>query len=99
MEKYTVAEDIPVLCLLAKSFPDGVKEAHHKLRAMLPTTEGREFYGISWKDLNGKIIYKAAVRIEESEEAEKYCCDTFIIRRGSYLSIFIDDFTKDKSAI
>ena len=66
-EKYLINKDIRVLCISA-AFPNGVMSAHQKLHALFPEKE-RMFYGISWSDGKGGIIYKAAA--EELQKADR----------------------------
>ena|SRR5215210_4175028 len=99
MEKYNLPNDFKVFCVTAKSFPDGIKEAWEKLHKMLPTTEGRTFYGISYGDGKGGIIYQAAVTESFEGEAEKYGCESFTIKKGEYLTEPITDYMKNIETI
>jgi hypothetical protein len=99
MEKYNLDHDIKVFYITAKSFPDGIGAAYQKLHALLPNTEGRQFYGISYLDGSigkGHIIYKAAVEEAYAGEAEKYGCEAFIIKKGTFLSETLMDWRKDE---
>ena len=99
MEKYFIDCDIKTFYVTATSFPDGVLKAHQALHALLPTTENRRFFGISFPGKAGNIIYKAAVEENYPGEAEQLNCETFIIRKGVYLSKTIKDFMKDLSNV
>ena len=55
----------------------------------------RQFFGISYPETPSKIIYKAAVEESYPGEGEKLGCETFIIKKGQYISIYIKDFMKD----
>ena len=99
MEKYIIEKDIKTFYVAATSFPDGVLKAHQTLHAMLPSAGGRNFYGISFPGKNRNIIYRAAVEESYAGEAEKYNCETFIIRKGTYMSQTIKDFMKDVSFV
>ncbi len=94
MKIYNLKEDVKIFCVTAKSFPDGVKEAWEKLHGMLPTTAGRTFYGISHGDKGSNIIYKAAVKESFEGEGKKYGCETFILKKGDYLTETIIDWMK-----
>jgi hypothetical protein len=61
MEKYYLKNKVKLACVAAKSFPDGIKESFETLEKILLSTTGRNFYGISYPDINKNIIYKAAV--------------------------------------
>jgi hypothetical protein len=92
MEMYEIKNDIHVFGITAFSFPDGVEEAFQKLRNLLPSAVGREFFGISRPDRSGTIIYKAMVKASYPEEGDKYGCESFVINQGSYLSEKIAHF-------
>ena len=59
METITLNNDIKVFYITAKSFPDGVLDAHNKLHALVPFSTDRKYFGISRPE-NGTIYYKAA---------------------------------------
>jgi hypothetical protein len=99
MEKFKIEKDIKVFCMTAKSFPHGVGAAHQQLRALLPHTEGRQFYGISYSNKEGGIIYKAAVAESIEGEAEQYDCEIFIIKKGIYLRETLIDWQKDETIV
>jgi len=99
MENYYLDKPIKTFCIEANNFPMGIKAAYEKLHALLPTTEGRKFYGLSWGAGQGKIIYKAAVKELYEGEAEKYGCETFIIRQGNYISEVLKDWMKEENIV
>jgi len=95
MEKYELKEDVRVFCVKAKSFPDGVVEAFQTIEKIDPAMKARTFYGISNPDQTGKIIYKAAVVEAYEGEGAKYGYETFIIKKGEYMTETIHDFMKN----
>lgn len=99
MEKARVEEDISVFYLTAKSFPDGVMEAYEKLRLLIPDLRDRKFFGISSPNEKGEIIYKAAAEELEPGEAARLGCETFVIKKGAYISITIRNHFNDPSSI
>jgi len=99
MEIQTLKDDIKVFYIKAESFPAGIKAAHQKLHSLLPATDGRKFFGISYPERTGSIIYKAAVEESYPGEAEKLGCETFVIKKGDYLSKSLTDWRKDETAI
>ena len=99
MEKYTLESDIPVLCVTATSFPEGVMAAYDKIHSIVPKEEGRRVFGISRPEGGSAIVYKAAVEELSAGEAERYHVERFIIRKGEYTSVIITDFMKDLPAI
>lgn len=98
MENHTLDNDIKVFYVTAKSFPDGVLEAHQTLHDKLPQTSGRNFYGLSYSQ-NGEIIYKAATEELYETEAVIYDCETFTIRKGTYISEYVSNFMDDVQSI
>ena len=99
METFSIEKDILVLCVTATSFPKGVLKAHERLHALLSTIEGRNFYGISCPNEQGLIVYKAAAEQQYDGEAKQLNCETFIIKKGNYISNTIRDFHKDVGSI
>jgi len=99
MEKYMLDKDINVCCVTAASFPAKVEAAHQQLRALLPSAEGRHFFGISWGAATGDIIYKAAVETLYDGEAATYGCEVFVIKKGTYVSETIKNWRKDAASI
>lgn len=80
-------------------FPEGILAAHEKLHDLLSTSEDRNFYGISCPNEEGAIVYKAAAEQLHDDEAKQLKCETFIIKKGDYISYTIRDFHKDMGSI
>jgi predicted transcriptional regulator YdeE len=99
METITLNNDIKVFYITAKSFPDGVKQAHEQLHALIPFSKVRKYFGLSRPENGGGIVYKAAAEEKEAGEAEKLGCQTIVIKKGKYLSQTINDFMKDIPSI
>ncbi|HEV8513305.1 MAG TPA: hypothetical protein VGQ59_08510 [Cyclobacteriaceae bacterium] len=99
MEIYTLKNNIEIFCVTARSFPYEIKQAFAALINLLPTVEGRTFFGIAFEDKNGDMIYKAAVLESFGGEAEKLGCEKFIIEKGDYLTETLKDWKKDESLI
>src|SRR5215831_15363969 len=98
-EKFSIKEDIQVMCITADSFPAGVMSAHQKLHSLFPPEEGRVFYGISWSDGKGGIIYKAATNELHKGEAESHGLEIFKIRKGEYISEVLKDWSNDEQLV
>lgn len=96
MENFKIEKDINVVYINAKSFPDGVLAAHQKLHSIVPFTKERGYFGISYGNTEGGIIYKASAEILEGE---KYDLEIFTIKKGNYLSVILKDYQKDISNI
>ena len=62
------------------------------LEKKVNTKKGRSLFGISYPGRDGEIIYKAAASESYNGEAEKFGCESFTIKKGTYNAIFISDF-------
>jgi hypothetical protein len=94
MEIYTLEKDINVFYVKAKSFPEGVLEAHQQLHAIIPFSNQRRYFGISRPE-KGTIEYWAAVEELKPGESEKYNCDSFVISNGKYIGIEVKNYMKN----
>ena len=99
MKTITLAEDIKVFYVTAKSFPAGIMEAHEQLHKLVPFSKERKYFGISRPESENGIVYRAATEETYSGEAEKYHCDTLILKKGNYLSLDISNYKTDEQAI
>lgn len=99
MEQYFLDHTIKVLCIQAASFPNGVLAAHQKLHALLGKEKERKYFGISYPEKPGSIIYKAAAEEKTADEAAQLHCESFTIKEGMYHCIFIENFMQDISSI
>jgi len=97
MDNYTFQKDVPTYCVTAESFPEGIAAAHHKLQGALPHNDRRDYFGISWRDKTGKIVYKAAAQIMEGESMPDL--ETFVIKNGPYNAFYIYDYRKNPDSI
>ena|SRR6266545_4570330 len=98
-EIYLIDKDISVACITASSFPEGIGEAYKKLRSIIPSADKRTLYGISYGDKNGNTIYKAAAEESHEGEAEELGLETFTIRKGEYISEFLEDWKENETQI
>lgn len=98
MEPYKLDRNIRLICIPASSFPDGVAAAHQKLHSLLPATQRRTIFGVSWPDGKGSLIYKACAEETYPGETENLGGETFIVKKGDYISILIHDFMSNMSA-
>ncbi|MCB0746815.1 MAG: hypothetical protein H6613_09005 [Ignavibacteriales bacterium] len=64
MEIIKFINDKLVYCVTAKSFADGIVDAHKTLNKQIPVKHNRNYFGIAYMNPKYEIIYKAAV--EES---------------------------------
>lgn len=95
MENYFLEKDIKVFYVLANSFPEGILGAHQKLHKLIPYSNERRYFGISNPDKTGAIIYRAAAEELTVAEAKKIDLETFILKKGNYISIVIKNYQKE----
>ncbi len=99
MDIIFIHDDIIINCIRAKSFPEGVNEAHEMLGSKLGNKSEAERYAVSYPGKDGKIQYWAGVKValiatDLTEGIEKRT-----IPAGRYLSVIIKDFMADIGAI
>lgn len=94
METYHLKNDLKVFGKEVTTFPLGIKEAFGALLDMIPDGFKRSYYGISYMDENGKIIYIATAEEKYEGEAEKYNCEQYTVEQGEYLAVTISDWLK-----
>jgi len=99
MRRFALEKQMNTFCVKAHSFPYEIKQAFGELIGKLSSTEGRTFFGISYVDKSGEIIYKAAVLASFNDEGERLGCETFIIPKGDYLTITIKNWKMDELQI
>ncbi len=99
MNTYKLEEDILVFCKTATSFPGGIKEAHESLHRLVSFSTARRYFGLSWMNEAGDIIYKAAGEELTPGEFSKHGLETFTIRKGEYIYIDVKNFMQNVPAI
>ncbi len=99
METYILENDIKVFCVTAKSFPNGIMEAFEKLHASVKTGDRGRQFGISRPNSKGQIVYKAALEELREGDAERFGCEPFVIKKGSYIFVDSLNFMKDLPSI
>ena len=99
MKPYFLSSDINVVCVEANSFPQGITAAFDKLNSLIHSPEPRRIFGISYGDGNKNITYKAAAEENSPNEAAQLGCERFTIKKGEYISQYIEDFMKNIPAI
>jgi len=82
-----------------KTFPLAVKEAFTALLDMIPDGFKRSYYGLSYMDYKGKIVYIATAEEKEEGEAQKYHCERYTVEKGKYLAVTLDDWLKKVDCI
>jgi len=76
----------------AKSFPEGIQEAHQKLHNLVSSDTRRKYFGISHPVEDGSIEYKSAVCELYDGELREYKLEEFTIPKGNYIYIDILNF-------
>ena len=99
METIIIENDIRVMYVTAEDFPKGIPETYKKLHDLIPNVDDRKYFGISYPNESGKIIYKAAAEELEEDEADKYGLESFTIKAAKYLCIEIKNFKEDEMCI
>ena len=97
MDSFILGEDIEVVCLKATSFPDGIRSAHENLHRELPFNENRRYFGISRRDENGVVEYKAAAELLLTDRVPRL--QKFTIKGGSYNTYYINNYREKIGAI
>jgi hypothetical protein len=82
MKLYTQTEDIKVIGVQVKTFPNGIKEAFGGL--MKTFGSDRDYYGVSWMDERDSIKYYAMARAVFPEEAKQKNYESLTIAKGEY---------------
>jgi hypothetical protein len=96
---YELKNDMKVFCVQAKSFPNDIGKAFGTLIGLLPTIEGRTFFGVSYEGKNHDMIYNAAVLESFEGEGAEYGCETFTIKKGEYLTEMLKGWKKEEGSI
>jgi len=99
MDKFSLSEDIKVMCITANHFPEGIEEAHQQLKSQFPKNDNRRYFGVSKPNRIGEIIYKAAAEEIEIGEAETYGLESFRIKKGHYNSFYLKDYRENPNSI
>src|SRR5688572_14390268 len=90
MKEFELNDDIKLLLVKAKTFPDGVVPAYQELERAIVNPKGRAFFGISRGDKTG-IVYWAGVRPLGDEE-KRLRLEAFTVKRGTYVSETVSDW-------
>ena len=91
MKELEIKEDIKLILVKAKKFPDGVVAAYQELERAIVEPKGRAFYGISRGDKSGAILYWAGVRPMGDEE-QRLGLEKLTLKKGTYVSETLSDW-------
>jgi hypothetical protein len=96
---YKIKNDIRLFGRSVPTFPLGIKEAFTALLDMLPDAMNRSYYGVSYMDETGKIIYQVEAEEKYEGEAEKYKCERYVIAKGDYLAVTLNNWRSNTNCI
>ena len=99
MKTIQIPEDIPLVCVKASSFPDGVMDAHRKLHSLISHDKPRRNYSVSYMGRNGEIDYMAGSEIIEAKDNTLPGTEKFTVRKGDYISEPIHNYMQNIPAI
>src|SRR5215831_21002546 len=99
MEKYHLKEDVKILCLPVLDFPAGINEAFVSLATEFPAAGDRTYYGISWMDDTGNIVYKAAAQETARDKDKSINYESFALPKGTYFTETLKDWRKNLQCI
>lgn len=99
MEIFKLDSDLNLICVTAASFPHEIGLAFNSLLGKLKSSVGREFFGISYLDEKGGIIYKAAALETYPGEGIDLGLEKFTVQKGCYVMERIEHWRKDKDSI
>ncbi len=91
MNSYHIAEDIKLFTVTATKFPEGVQAAFEQLHSLTSIYDAIAYYGISYANANGGIIYKAAVALKDST-TDIPGIETYFLQAGEYRGMEILNF-------
>lgn len=82
-----ISEDIQTVCVVADSFPVGIKPAYEKLDRLIQKAPGRGLYGVT-EIVNGNFIYRACV--SKPTEGDDLSLQQYTISKGTYLYMLFE---------
>jgi len=98
-KQITLDRDTKVLCVTAKSFPEGITDAFDRLNNLIPFAPERKIYGLSRPENGGDIVYRAAAEELNKEEADTAGISSLTIKKGNYTGLEVKDFVTNPLAI
>ncbi len=95
MEKRTIANDITIIYLQAKSFPEGIDEVWREIFKVLPNVEKRTtYFGYSQMQADGSILYRAGTLLLADDDPKKF--STMVIPQGLYASRSLENYMEKR---
>jgi predicted transcriptional regulator YdeE len=99
MEKFIIADHIPVIGFQVKTFPIGIGEAFDSLFKKFPDGLSRNYYGISYFNDTEDIVYIVAATELKKDDAVKYQCENYLIKKGEYNAVPVFDWQNKTDSI
>lgn len=99
MEIINLDKDIRLICKQASSFPEGIGAAFKELEQLVGMADERMFYGLSRPEGGKGIVYKAAVEELYEGEAAKLQAESYVVKKGNYISERILNWRSDETSI
>lgn len=91
--------DIQLLCLTADFSEDGIEQAHQQLHARVANSDKRKSFGLSFVSDRGIVPYDAAIETLHAGEAETFGLESFLLRKGKYMSLLVKGGRKNRDEI
>ena len=98
MKIVNIPNDIHTLTIKAKSFPQGIGEAHETIQRLFPYAKQRRYFGMSSPE-KGIIVYKAATEQMSGDNDQAPGVEKFVIEKGDYISLTVTNFVKNPMAV
>ncbi|HEX2607981.1 MAG TPA: hypothetical protein VHK91_11400 [Flavisolibacter sp.] len=96
MELFPLENDLHLTGLRVSSFPNGIKEVFDRLYQSYGAE--RDYYGVSWMNEQGQVIYYAMTR-KEAIQAYPSEFETIIIPHGAYRTEIVLDWMRKTDCI
>jgi len=97
-KEINLESDLDLICVRAKSFPQGIEDAFTTLENKIPTRKDRECYGIYEKNQDG-VTYRAAMLKKSDDEDVRYSLENYTMRRGKFLGVKINNWKNNMEKI
>lgn len=91
MKEINIESDINLICVRAKSFPEGIEDAFKVLTNKFEYSEEKGCFGI-YEETDEGIVYRAAMQVDLDSETSLDKFEKFTIEKGNYLSTKITDW-------
>lgn len=89
VEIFKLPDEYRLLCKKVNSFPDGVGQAFDEMYKQLPSPDKRNYFGISWMDEHGQVIYQVAAEKRQEDAFTNAEFEESVLPRADYLMVRI----------